>query len=222
MDSSYLQAKHAAGLPYPDYLRTGNPQQQENWNRVHDRARLTTGQQALVQSFSRKLQVIGLSGIWCGDCVQQGPIIARIAEANPAMIDLRWLDRDAHNDLQERVKINAGRRVPVLLFCTEDFEFLWSFGDRTLARYRTLAARHLGGACPLPGTPLDADELAATTQDWLNEFERATWPSASPRASARNMATESNGHCRGNRRSRRNVRNNPAESQRRENRWANH
>jgi hypothetical protein len=30
----------------------------------------------------------------------------------------------------------------------------------------------LGPACPLPGAPLPDDELAATLQDWLNEFER--------------------------------------------------
>jgi hypothetical protein len=62
--------------------------------------------------------------------------------------------------------------VPVALFLAEDCELVAVFGDRTLARYRALAARQLGPTCPLPGAPVSDDELAATLQDWLNEFER--------------------------------------------------
>jgi thiol-disulfide isomerase/thioredoxin len=116
--------------------------------------------------------VVALAGIWCGDCAQQCPLIQRIADANPDRIDLRWLDRDAHSDLQDRVMINGGRHVPVLLFCAEDHELVDWYGDRTLSRYRALAAKQLGPSCPLPGAALDRDEAAAVIQDWLNEFER--------------------------------------------------
>lgn len=172
MNAAYLRQKHEAGLSYEAYVATGTQTQQDNWDRIHQSASLTAAQRKLVESFTRRLNVIALSGIWCGDCVQQGPLIQHIAAANPQAIDLRWLDRDAHRDLQERVRINAGDRVPVLLFCAEDYELVGWYGDRTLARYRALAARQLGGACPLPGAPVPADELAATLADWLDEFER--------------------------------------------------
>lgn len=172
MDADYLKAKHEAGLTYERYVATGKPEQQANWRRVYEQARLTDRQRQLVGGFTRKINVIGLSGIWCGDCVQQCPLIQRIAEANPAMIDLRWLDRDEHSDLQDRVMINGGRRVPVLIFAAEDHVPVGWFGDRTLQRYRALAARQLGGACPLPGAAVDDDELAATLQDWVDQFER--------------------------------------------------
>ncbi len=176
MDTAYLQAKHAAGLTYADYLATGTDDQQTNWTKIYDQVELNDQQKALVGGFTRKINIIGVSGIWCGDCVQQGPLIQRIAEANPTasggMIDLRWVDRDEHIDLQEKVKINAGNRVPVLVFCAEDFEFVSWFGDRTLTRYRAMAQRNLVAACPLPGAPVPSDELAGTQQDWLDEFER--------------------------------------------------
>jgi hypothetical protein len=35
-----------------------------------------------------------------------------------------------------------------------------------------LAARQLGASCPLPGAMVDADEVGATRQDWLDELER--------------------------------------------------
>lgn len=172
MKADYLKQKHEAGLPYADYVATGESQKQQDWQTIYDQAALTDAQSALLGSFKRKLNVIGLSGIWCGDCVQQCPLIQRIAEGAPNAIDLRWLDRDEHMDLQERVRINAGNRVPVLIFCAEDYEPVGWYGDRTLTRYRAMAAKNLGGACPLPGAPVPDDELSGTLADWLNEFER--------------------------------------------------
>jgi hypothetical protein len=172
MDANTLQQKHESGLPYPQYLATGNDGQRESWNGVYDRCRLTEPQTKLLGSFVRRINVIALSGIWCGDCVQQGPLIQRIAEAAPGVVDLRWLDRDAHPDLQAHVAINMGHRVPIVIFCAEDYQPVCWYGDRTLNRYRALAGRQLGASCPLPWANLDADELAATTGDWVEQFER--------------------------------------------------
>jgi len=172
MNAEYLKQKHEAGLGYADYLASGNAQQQADWQAIGDQASLTESQTALLGSFTRKVNVIAMSGVWCGDCVQQGPLIQKIAEGSPGAIDLRWLDRDAHMDLQEQVAINAGHRVPVLIFCAEDYEFVGWYGDRTLSRYRAMAAKQLGGACPMPGAPVPQDELDATLADWLEQFER--------------------------------------------------
>ena len=68
--------------------------------------------------------------------------------------------------------INGGDRVPVTLFLAEDFEFCSAFGDRSLSRYRALARKQLGAACPTGIGGPDTDELTATLQDWLDEFER--------------------------------------------------
>ncbi len=171
MQAELLKAKHGAGLSYADYCAAGTEPQQENWQRIYDQIQLTDAQKQLIGGFERQINVIAVSGIWCGDCVQQGPLIQRIAEASDK-IDLRWLDRDEHAELAEMLKINAGLRVPVLIFCAEDFEFVSWFGDRTLHRYRAMAAKQLGGACPLPGAPVPQDELSATLADWLDEFER--------------------------------------------------
>ena len=172
MDATFLAQKFAAALPYDRYLKTGTDEQQRRWQQLFDVARLTAAQTALVAGFTREMKVLVVSGIWCGDCVQQCPLIARIAEANPARVELRFVDRDLHKDLSGQMRINAGDRVPVALFLAEDCELCSIFGDRTLSRYRALAAKHLGAACPLAIVPPDADELAATLQDWLDEFER--------------------------------------------------
>jgi thiol-disulfide isomerase/thioredoxin len=172
MQSSFLAEKFAAALDYPRYLATGTDEQRRRWQQFSDGVRLTGEQVRLLQGFARDMKVLVVSGIWCGDCVQQCPLLVRIAEANPARIDLRFLDRDQHADLSGRLRVNGGDRVPVALFLAEDFELCATFGDRTLNRYRALAARQLGPSCPTGLVAPPADEVAATLQDWLDEFER--------------------------------------------------
>ena len=79
---------------------------------------------------------------------------------------------DAHRDLSDQIKICGGNRVPTVLFLSEDFEFCGLSTDKSLSRLRALAAKSLGASCPLPGAESPADELAATLQDWVNDFEK--------------------------------------------------
>jgi thiol-disulfide isomerase/thioredoxin len=172
VDAAFLRQEFDSALPYADYLETGTPEQQRRWQQVYDAAKLTPDQVRLVESVGREIKVLIVSGIWCGDCVQQCPLLERIAEANPAKIEVRLVDRDVHRQLSEKLRMNGGDRVPVAVFLAEDFELCSVFGDRTLSRYRSLAAKQLGAACPLAIVPPDPDELSAALQDWLDEFER--------------------------------------------------
>jgi thiol-disulfide isomerase/thioredoxin len=172
MQPDFLTTKFTTALPYDRYLLTGTPEQQRRWQEVHDRANLTDSQSELLGGFVRQLNVLVVSGIWCGDCVQQCPLIDRIAAGNRGKIDLRFVDRDQHRDLAEQIRINAGDRVPVALFLAEDFHLCSTFGDRTLHRYRAIARKQLGASCPTGIGAPDGEELATTLADWLNEFER--------------------------------------------------
>ncbi len=170
MDAAYLKNKFGHALDYDAYLAT-NSEKAGNWNTIYEQVQLADEQRCLIEGFVREVKVLCVSGIWCGDCVQQGPLIQRIAEANPC-IDLRWVDRDEHTDLSEQIKINAGLRVPMVIYMAEDYEPVSIYGDHTLHRYRAIAAKQLGASCPLPGAPLPDEELQATLQDWLDEIER--------------------------------------------------
>ncbi len=87
-------------------------------------------------------------------------------------IDLRWLDRDVSIELSDKLTINAGNRVPTVLFMAEDYEPVSILGDRTLSRYRAMASNQIGAACALPSAPIPEEEIKNTLQEWLNEFER--------------------------------------------------
>lgn len=172
MTPDFFKAKFDQALTYADYLQTGTPEQQLRWRTVEPLTHLSDAQISLLGGFVRTMHVLCISGIWCGDCVQQGPMLHSIASANRDKIILRFVDRDLHKDLSDQFKLNGGHRVPTVIFLSEDFAFCGVLGDRTISRYRAMASRQLGASCPVGIAPPDAHETADTIADWVHEFER--------------------------------------------------
>jgi hypothetical protein len=167
--------KFGQGLAYADFIaRYANDTQKERWRKVHEQVALSVTQRELLGSFRRTMPVLCLAGAWCGDCIGQCPIFEHFATAAP-VIQVRYLDRDAHTDVQRELRINGGDRVPVVVFFSEDGQEVARHGERTLSKYRQMMRDQAGAACPtglvVSGDPL----LAQVTQDWLNEFERVQW-----------------------------------------------
>lgn len=170
LTADLLRREHEAGLSWERYL-AAHATRTAAWGPHIANAVLTAPQRELLGSFTRRMPVLVLTGAWCGDCAVQCPMLAAIGAACPAA-QVRFLEQAQHRELAERVRINEGTRVPTVLWCAEDYEFCSLLGDRTLARYRAMAARQLGGACPLPSAKIDPEEASHTLQGWLDEFER--------------------------------------------------
>ncbi len=172
LSAPFLKSKFDAAHAYSDYVATGTDAQQQGWRKIYDQASLTADQESLIAGFTREMKILVSSGVWCGDCVQQIPLLQKIAAASNGKVDLRIVDRDQHADLAKLIQICGGMRVPMAIFMAEDFEFVSLYGDRSLTRYRAIAKKQLGAACAVPGAPIPDDELAGTLQDWLDEVER--------------------------------------------------
>src|ERR1700737_2290394 len=85
----------AEALGYRDFLaKHATPDQQKRWQAVCDSVSLTGDHRELLAGFVREMHVLCITGAWCGDCVNQCPVLARIAEQNPK-IALRFGDRAA-------------------------------------------------------------------------------------------------------------------------------
>jgi hypothetical protein len=161
-----------SALPYSAFLEThGDARHRERWARIYDEVALTDDQRTLVASYTRAMHLVCLAGAWCGDCVLQGPVLQRIAEASPR-IALRFVDRDARADVQNELVLNQGRRVPVVVFLSEDFQECGRYGDRTISMYRKMAQERLGPACSTGIVPPSDGYTAAVLADWLDELER--------------------------------------------------
>jgi thiol-disulfide isomerase/thioredoxin len=162
-----------AALPLADFLaKYGTPADLSRWQSSAGRVKLTPDQTALLQRFTRRMNLFVFAGAWCGDCAQQCPILEKFAEISPS-IQIRYLDRDARTDLQHELAINGGHRVPVVVFFSEDGLEVARYGERTLTTYRRLIAELGGDSCGSGIT--GAEQLAGITQDWLTEVERVQW-----------------------------------------------
>jgi thiol-disulfide isomerase/thioredoxin len=164
--------KFSEALPYVEFMaRFGTPAYDARWKDVYAKVNLTAAQRELLGKFRRETNVLVLAGAWCGDCSGQCPIFDRFAEVAP-VLKVRYLDRDAHPEVQRELQINGGNRIPVVVFFNEDGQEVARYGERTLSKYRALAAALDGANCPTgivtAGDPL----LTQVAQDWLNEFER--------------------------------------------------
>lgn len=169
--ADFFKPHFAKALKYRDYLSTGEPTHQQRWNQHYQAIQLTGQQQELIKSFVRKLNILFMSGIWCGDCVRQGPLIQHIAQGND-LIDLRFIDNKENPELAEELRINGASKVPVAVFLSEDFFELARFGDRHLPIYRAKLATELGPACSAGLTVPDQLVLQQDLQDWLDLVER--------------------------------------------------
>ncbi len=180
-------AVFAEALPYNSFLdRYASADQRSLWDRMRGRAELTEQQRATLKKFRRRMQVLVMAGAWCGDCIEQCPLFEAIAEAAPlGIIDIRYIDRDARDDVKAALTVCGGARVPAVVFLNEDGQFCGRAGDRTLSKYRQLIAESAGESCPTGLGPA-SDLLAEVTREWFEEFERIQWMlCTSPRLRAR-------------------------------------
>ena len=107
-----LAAAHEAALSYEDYLAT-DPERAQRWIELANDVRLTPEQTALVEGFTRRMPVLCISGIWCGDCVRQGPVPARRGEPlhRPAVHRSRRPPRSDRTRAHQRRSTRSGDAV---------------------------------------------------------------------------------------------------------------
>ena len=167
-----FQTKWPQGLSYSEFLkRYASLDQLQRWEAVYKEVQLTESQIELLAGFKREMLVAVVSGAWCGDCIQQCPMFEAFAVHSPK-IQIRYFDRDDHSDLADQLSICGGRRVPSVLFMSEEGAPCGRYGDRTLAKCRDSAASLGGAACPTGLVPQEKSLQSAVIQEWLEQFER--------------------------------------------------
>lgn len=169
--TDFFQAAFGQALPYEQYVSGAEEQHRLKWERFDKSLALTPGQREVLSTFRRHMNVLCLSGIWCGDCARQGPMLKHIAEAAPS-IALRFAENRRERELQEELRLNGAEKVPVVVVLSEDFYEIGRFGDRHLSEYRRKAAMELGPACDPGIAQRTPEELQNELQEWLDYFER--------------------------------------------------
>jgi hypothetical protein len=173
MRGAFWREQFETAFCYDTYLDTSDPAKASRWRELEAcLPPVTSEQKARLTTVDRDMNVLVSSGVWCGDCVRQVPMIHRIALACGGNVRLRVIDRDVCEALKEELRILGGARVPVVVFLSEDFYEIGRFGDRLLTSYRLKTQREAGAACPTGLIPPEGHELAAEMADWVDVFER--------------------------------------------------
>lgn len=127
-----LEAFWNEGISFPAFLPTA----QENadlWRGVWDRVRLPEDLVERTAAVPGRWRLLVISEDWCGDAVNIVPVLARLAEAVPAL-DLRIITRDDHLDLMDaHLTDGRSRSIPVVLVLDEDFVERGWWGPRPSA-----------------------------------------------------------------------------------------
>ena len=91
---------------------------------------LSTDDQAFFTQLPRPLYVLVLAEDWCGDVIDNLPVLGRIA-AESGTLDLRIFLRDQNPDLMD-LYLNQGqfRSIPVFAFFDRDFNAIGHFIER--------------------------------------------------------------------------------------------
>jgi len=169
--SALWKEAFAEALSYLEYVKTGTPAQQERWQAYRERVSLSDEQRGIAHGFKRRMNVLVLSGMWCGDCARQCPIFDLIGSAASAL-DIRFLDNQSNTRVRDELRIHGASRVPVVVFLSEDFFEVGRFGDRQLAAYRRKSRTELGAACDAGIVPPSSDDLGEEVAQWFECFER--------------------------------------------------
>lgn len=157
---------------YESYLASSPEGHVSKWREIEAKLTLSEVHKKALGSFKRRMPVLVLSGVWCGDCARQGPML-RAIEQHSGVVETRWIENREQPELQEELRINGAEKVPVVLLLNEEFHEVARFGDRHLSVYRRKAERELGAACDPGLLPPPEDEIGVEFQEWINFFERA-------------------------------------------------
>jgi thiol-disulfide isomerase/thioredoxin len=169
--SEFWKAHFEKATEYETYLAEGNQQYVPRWRDSEMRVpSLSEGQLRRLRGYDRELNVLVYSGIWCGDCSRQGPLLKKLGDAIGEKANIRFIEREASPELMEELRIVGATRVPMVVFLSEDFWEIARFGERTLGVYRAKAAREIG-------REFDAGILSPKARDrelaiWADIFER--------------------------------------------------
>lgn len=170
--SDFWKKHFKLASPYGTYLEEEDPSHKNKWIAMEESLPdLTQDQITALNGYNRKLMVLVYSGAWCGDCVRQGPMIKKIADA-AENVDLRFIDRDESQELKDELRIVGAMRVPMVVFLNEEFHEAARVGDRLLLTYRRKYQTETGAACDTGLILPPKEELAAEMGLWVEHFER--------------------------------------------------
>lgn len=175
-----LQEYFNKGISYEEYMaafehaveskRTSGPIQTEELihytelnlvrsRRVFKHSKLLPELVDALQRFTRKINIICFTEIWCGDSSQILPVVELIARESPN-IQIKYLFRDENLPLVDMYLTNGGRGIPKYILLDEAGNEMATWGPRPANAQQLVM--------DLKATQTPYEEMKETVQRWYN------------------------------------------------------
>jgi len=118
-----------SGQTYDDY-RNAAQEQQGLWNGIYDHLDVPEDAKLRLKGLPARRHVFVLSEHWCGDAASLVPILAKLIDAVPELVELRVFARDANLDIMDEHLSHGGRAIPVAIVFDENMNKLGWWGPR--------------------------------------------------------------------------------------------
>lgn len=113
--------------PFAQYL----PQNWSRQSRLDRKFKLNEDLSSAINSSDKPRKWLLITEHWCGDASQINPIINRIAQESKGKIDLRFIYRDANEELIDaHLTDGRSRSIPILIELDEEHNVLKTYGPR--------------------------------------------------------------------------------------------
>ena len=120
---------HAVGQTYDEFRKRAT-KHQRRWDGVYEHLELPDDAVVRLKSLPGRRHVLVLAEDWCGDAASLIPILAKMADAVPELVELRVLRRDEHLELMDDHLSHGGRSIPVAIVFDEEWRKLGWWGPR--------------------------------------------------------------------------------------------
>jgi len=117
------------GQSYDDY-RCKAQKHQGLWNGIYDHLDVDEAAKLRLENLPARRHVLVLSEHWCGDAASLVPILSKLADAVPEMVELRVFARDTNLDIMDEHLSLGGRAIPVAIVFDENMNKLGWWGPR--------------------------------------------------------------------------------------------
>jgi hypothetical protein len=117
------------GQTYDDY-RGAAQNHQGLWDGIYDHLEVPEDAILRLRDLPARRYVVVLSEHWCGDAASLVPILAKLTDAAPEMVELRVFARDANLDIMDEHLSHGGRAIPVAIVFDENMDKIGWWGPR--------------------------------------------------------------------------------------------
>ena len=143
-----------SGMTY-DQWKSGMTRNRERFELLEGRVEILPEDLAAFRRLPRPLNVLVLAEDWCGDVINNLPVLGRLA-AESGTLNLRVFPRDQHPDLMDQY-LNQGqyKSIPVFAFFDDDFRELgrWIERPASVTEAREQRRRQIYAENPEFGSP---------------------------------------------------------------------